>query len=132
MFELFSGDPDRTHRRSIPVLLSTSAHIIVIGVLTAISIIYVSAQLPEVPDMLAFTVSAPTPPAPPPPPPAALPASTQVKPKPMKPVPTASPRAAPVEAPREIVAELHVDSGIPEGAPVELKEEFRAAWLKAL
>ena len=113
MFELFSGDRRRTpHPNSIPVLLSTAAHVIVLGVLLAIPMLYVSAELPKVPDMLAFVVSA-APPPPPPPPPA--PASTPSKPKVNKPVPTVSPRAAPVEAPREIVEETPVDVGSTEG-----------------
>jgi protein TonB len=117
MFELFSGDRRRApHRSSIPVLISTAAHVIVVVVLLAIPILYVSEELPEVPDMLAFVVSAAPPPPPPPPPPPA-PASTPSKPKAIKPVPTVSPRAARVEAPREIVEEAHVDPGNEEGVP---------------
>lgn len=116
MFELFSGDRRRApHRSSIPVLISTAVHVIVLGVLLAIPILYVSAELPEVPDMLAFVVSAAPPPPPPPPPPA--PASTPSKPKEIRRVPTASPRAAPVEAPPEIVEETHLDAGSEEGVP---------------
>ena len=64
MFELFSGDRRRAaHRSTIPVLLSTAAHAILVGILVAIPFVYVAADLPEVPDMLAFVVSA----APPPP-----------------------------------------------------------------
>ena len=117
MFELFSGDRHRApHRSSVPVLISTAAHVVVVGVVLAIPILYVSAELPQVPDMVAFVVStAPSPPPPPPPPPA--PAATPSKPKAIKPVPTASPRAAPVEAPREIVEETPVDTGSADGVP---------------
>jgi protein TonB len=116
MFELFSGDRRRApHRSGIPVLLSTAAHVIVLGVALAIPILYVSAELPQVPDMLAFVVSAAPPPPPPPPPPA--PASTPSMPKALKPVPSVSPRAAPVEVPREIVKETRVDTGSAEGVP---------------
>ena len=115
MFELFSGDRRRApHRSSIPVLISTAAHVIVLGVMLAIPILYVSADLPEIPDMLTFVVSAAPPPPPPPPPPPAAPAATPSKPKVTKPVPT-SPRAAPVEAPREIVEETYVDIASEEG-----------------
>jgi protein TonB len=115
MFELFSGDRRRAPRRSsIPVLVSTAAHVIAVGALLAIPLAYVSAELPRVPDVVTFVVSA-APPPPPPPPPA--PAATPSKPKPIKPVPTPGPRAAPVEAPREIVAETHVDVGSEEGVP---------------
>jgi protein TonB len=115
MFELFSGDRRRApHRSSIPVLISTAAHVIVLGVILAIPILYVSEDLPEIPDMLTFVVSAAPPPPPPPPaPPAAMPS----KPKVTKPVPTTSPRAAPVEAPREIVEETYDDIGSEEGVP---------------
>jgi periplasmic protein TonB len=113
MFELFSGERRRaSHRSTIPVLISTAAHLIVVGILLAISVVYVTTELPQVPDMLAFVASA-APPPPPPPPPA--PASTASKRKVTKPVPTVSPRAAPVEAPPEIVEETHVDTGSEEG-----------------
>jgi protein TonB len=117
MFELLSGDRQRApHRSSIPLIITTAAHVIVVGVTMAIPIVYVSAELPAVPDLLSFVVSEAAPPAPPPPPPPA-PASTPSKPEAIRPVPTVSPRAAPVEAPREIVAETHVDSGSSEGVP---------------
>ena len=117
MFEVFSGDRRRApHRSSIPVLISTAAHVIVLGVMLAIPILYVSEDLPEIPDMLTFVVSAAPPPPPPPPPPAA-PAPTPSKPKVTKPVSTTSPRAAPVEAPREIVEETYDDIGSEEGVP---------------
>jgi protein TonB len=99
------------------VLISTAAHIIVLSVLLAIPILFGSVELPEAPDMLAFVVSAAPPPPPPPPPPAPVPASTSSKPKAIKPVPTVSPRAAPVQAPREIVEETHVDAGSEDGLP---------------
>jgi len=117
MFELFSGDRRRApHRSSIPVLISTAAHVVVLGVMLAIPILYVTEDLPEIPDMLTFVVSAAPPPPPPPPPPAA-PAPTPSKPKVTKPVPTTNPRAAPVEAPREIVEETYDDIGSEEGVP---------------
>ena len=116
MFELFSQDRRRApHRSSIPVLISTAVHVIVLGVVLAIPILYVSEELPEIPDMLTFVVSAAPPPPPPPPPPA--PSSTPSKPKVTKPVPAVGPRAAPVEAPREIVEERPVDTGGEEGVP---------------
>jgi len=118
MFELFSGDRYRApHRSRVPVLISTAAHVVVMIGLLAIPILYVSTELPEVPDMVAFVVSAapPPPPLPPPPPPASTPARST--PKSIKPVSTVNPWAAPVEAPPEIVAEMHVDTGSSEGVP---------------
>src|SRR6478672_12834545 len=116
MFELFSEDRHRApHRSSIPVLISTAAHVVVAGVVLAIPMLYVRAELPRVPDMVAFVVStAPSPPPPPPPPPPA-PAATPSKPKAIAPVPTANPRAAPVEAPREIAEEMPVGTGSTDG-----------------
>ena len=116
MFELFIEDRHRApHRSSVPLLISTAAHVVVVGVVLAVPILYVSAELPRVPDMVAFVVSAVPSPPPPPPPPAF--AATPSKPKKITPVPTSTPRAAPVEAPREIVEEMPVDTGSTEGVP---------------
>jgi protein TonB len=118
MFELFGGDLRRRPRRSsVPVFISTAAHAIVLAAALAIPILYVSAEVPEVPDVLAFVVSTPPPLPPPPPPPPPARASTASKAKPIKPVPVANPRAAPIEAPREIVEEMHVDIGSADGVP---------------
>lgn len=71
--------------------------------------------------MLAFVVSAAPPPPPPPPPPVPVPASASSKSKAIKPVPTVSPRAAPVQAPREIVEETHVDADGEDGVPGDVE-----------
>jgi protein TonB len=111
MFELFREDRrQEPHRNSIPVLISTAAHVIVLAALLAVPILYVSDELPEVPDVLAFVVSA----APPPPPPPA-PASKPSTPKPIRPVPKPSPLAAPVDIPRQIVEEPDVVMASDEG-----------------
>jgi protein TonB len=116
LFELFSADRHRAPRRgTLPVLVSTAVHVIVVGSVLAIPILYVSADVPEVPDVLAFVAAAPPPPPPPPPPPA--PAAKPSTPKAAKPTPVASLRAAPVEAPRAIVAETRVDEAIDDGVP---------------
>ena len=94
------------------MLISTAAHVIVLGVMLAILILYVSEELPEIPDMLTFVVSAAPPPPPPPP---TAPAPMPSKPKVTKPVPTTSPRAARAEPPREIVEETYDDIGSEEG-----------------
>lgn len=85
------------------------------GSVLAIPILYVSADVPEVPDVLAFVAAAPPPP--PPPPPAPAPASRPSKPKAATPTPPLNHRAAPVEAPRALVEETRVDDGIEEGVP---------------
>ena len=118
MFELFSEDRHRApHRSSVPVLISTAAHVVVVGVVLAIPTLYVSTELPRVPDMVAFVVSTAPSPSPPPPPPPPAPAATPSKPKAIAPTPTANHQAAPVEAPRVIVEEMPVDAGSAEGVP---------------
>jgi protein TonB len=118
MFDLISGEHRRVpHRDTVPLLLSIAAHVLVVGAVAAVPLLYVTAELPEVPDMLAFVAAAP-PPSPPPPPPPPPPAAARPKPVP-KPV-AASVRAAPIEPAKEIVAEpIDVDfageEGIPEG-----------------
>lgn len=113
MFKLFSADRRRApHRGSTSVLISTAAHVIVVGLLLAIPTLYVSAELPDVPAMIPFVVS----PAPPPPPPPPAPASTAAKPKVVRPVPTVRPRPSPVATPAEIVEETRVATGA-EGVP---------------
>jgi len=61
MFELFRGDRRQTpHRHGIPVLISTAVHVVGLGVLLAVPLLYVTAGFPEVPGMTAFVVSAAT------------------------------------------------------------------------
>jgi protein TonB len=114
MFELFSGEHRRVpHRDTVPVALSIAVHLLAIGAITAVPLLYVTTQLPDVPHMLAFV--APAPPPPPPPPPAPPPPKAASQPKPVpKPVPTSS-RPVPVEAPKEILQELGADFGSEEG-----------------
>ena len=117
MFELLSGTRRGGARGStVSMLISTAAHAIVVGAVIAGSIVYVSSDLPEVPDVLAFVAPtvAPPPPPPPPPPPAA---KTAPKPKTVKAVrPAVQP--APVTPPSEIADEPeYVDLGSEEGVP---------------
>ena len=72
MFELLSADRRRTPPRgATPLLISTAAHLIALVILLVVPLVYVSTELPPVPDVLAFVVSAaPAPPPPPPPRPA--------------------------------------------------------------
>ena len=72
MFELIAGNARHTPRhQSVPMLVSSAAHVAALGVVVAVSVLVVTEQLPEIPDMIAFVAAAPAPP-PPPPPPAAL------------------------------------------------------------
>jgi protein TonB len=103
MFDLISGEHRRVpHRDTVPLLLSIATHVLVIGAVAAVPLLYVTTEVPEVPDMLAFVAASPLPPSPPPPPP---PPPAAARPKPMpKPVP-ATVRAAPVEPAKEVVAQ---------------------------
>ena len=117
MFELMSGDRPRVPRRdTMPMLISSAAHVIVIGAVAAVPLLYMGAELPQVPQVLAFVATAP-PPSPPPPPPPAPAATTATRPK-TKPVATSRARPVPIEPPVEILAET-VETEIPgeEGLP---------------
>ena len=80
MFELFDADRRRApHGGKTPLLVSTIVHLTVVVVFIVVPLMYVSSDLPPVPDMLAFVVPvAPPPPPPPPPPPAAKSAKPSV------------------------------------------------------
>jgi hypothetical protein len=72
MFELFGSDRRAPQRGKMPLLISTIMHLLVVAVVFIVPIVYMSSDLPPVPDMLAFVVPAATElPAPPPPPPPA-------------------------------------------------------------
>lgn len=120
MFEL-SGDRPRVPRRdTMPMLISSVAHVIVIGSVAAVPLLYMGAELPQVPQVLAFVATAPPPSPPPPPPPPPAPAATKAtRPKP-KPVVTSSARPVPIEPPVEILAEtaeteIPAEEGLPGG-----------------
>lgn len=119
MFELVSADRRRIpHRGSIPLLMSTTAHLIGVGVLVAVPFLYVSAELPHVPDMLTFVVpAAPALPPPPPPPPPAAASTPAPRPNAVNPV-RATSRPAPLVAPVAISQEAELlDVGGEEGVP---------------
>jgi periplasmic protein TonB len=118
MFELISGDrPQVPRRETMPLIISSAVHALVLGAIAAVPLFYMSAVLPEVPDVMAFVVTSPPPPPPPPPPPApaAKKVITQAEAK-----PTNVARAAPIQAPTEIInenlgTEAAVDDGLPGG-----------------
>ena len=117
MFELFGGDRRRApHGEKTPLLISTAAHLILIAVLIIAPLMYVNGDLPEVPDMVAFVVSA-APPAPPPPPPPPR-ASKTAEARVVKSQPPTRVQAAPVEAPTTIPEkEPPIESGTDDGVP---------------
>jgi len=113
MFDLITGEAKHLPRHAtFPILVSTTAQVIVVGLAIAIPILLVADKIPEIPTMMAFVADVPPPPPPPPPPapaapkPAAATATTQV-----------NPAAAPIEAPKEIAAERPSDEGINDGVP---------------
>ena len=115
MFDLISGEHRRVpHRDTVPLFLSIATHVLFLGAVVAVPLLYATTEMPEVPDILAFVAAPPSPPPPPPPPPP----PAAVRPKPVsKPVPTNA-RATPVEPAREIVAEpTEVDVAGEEGVP---------------
>ena len=84
MFKVFDADRrPATSGGKAPLLISTTAHLIVVLALFVAPLMYVSTELPLVPDMLAFVVSG-APPPPPPPPPPAPPAVKSAKPNVVK------------------------------------------------
>jgi periplasmic protein TonB len=116
MFDLITGQTQHMPRRQgVPILISTTAQALVASVILAMPYLYVTAQLPEVPSMMAFVA---TPPPPPPPPPPAAPAKPATEP-----VTRAKPNqlVAPVGAPPEVV---------PEPVTVERNEEFIAGGVE--
>jgi periplasmic protein TonB len=114
MFDLITGQAKHLPRHAtFPILVSTAAQVLVVGSAIAIPILLVVDKMPEIPTMMAFVADVPAPPPPPPPPPA------PAAPKP--PAATAAthvnPAAAPIEPPKEIVAERPSDEGINDGVP---------------
>jgi protein TonB len=118
MFDLIAGR--ETHLPShatVPLLLSTSAQVTVIGAIFALPLLFMTERLPEVPTMMAFVADVPAPPPPPPPPPMAA------KPKPVAAKPEVAARqnqfVAPLEEPAEIATlpddEGGSDTGVPGG-----------------
>ena len=111
MFDLITGRVTHIpHKPAVPILLSTVAQVVVVGLVIVLPWLYITDQLPEPATMMAF-VTAPPPPPPPPPPPAPAP----VRARQPEAVPAPTPGvAAPVEAPPRIA---------PEQAELDLGEE---------
>ena len=110
MFDLITGKATHTpHTPGVPILVSTAAHVVVVGLVIVLPWLYITDQLPEVSTMMAFVVAPPPPPPPPPPAPAPAPAPAR------QPEPTPAPMSgvvAPVESPPQIAPEtLAVDAG---------------------
>jgi periplasmic protein TonB len=108
MFSLIQGTVDRPFhdRKTAPAAVSMLVHVTVLGLVFAVPFLYVTKQLPQVPEVMAFVAGAEaTAPAPPPPPPPSPAAKTIQTPVFTKNVVMASPSVAPIEAPTEIRSE---------------------------
>jgi protein TonB len=113
MFDLVTGKARHLPRNpALPIVLSTAAQVIVLGLVVAIPVLFVTEQLPQMPTMMAFVAAPPTPPPPPPPPPA--PAPARVEKPPVRPAAAAEAPAFPIEAPSEVA---------PEPAEVAVRDE---------
>ncbi len=100
MFDLITGHATHTPRnQTVPILVATAAHVVVVGLLVVLPLLYISDQLPEMPTMMAFVAAPPAPPPPPPPPMAA------------KKAPATPPRAAP-PAPGQLVAPVEAPPSV--------------------
>jgi protein TonB len=111
MFDLITGKAAHLpHKPAVPILLSSAAQMVVMGLMIVLPWLYVTDQLPEVSTMMAF-VTAPPPPSPPPPPPPPAHAPAKTPSAAPEPVPTSG-EVAPVEVPPQVVPEaLAADLG---------------------
>jgi protein TonB len=119
MFDVISRDKEGVpHRGRVPLVISTALHLLAIGTVTAVSLVYVGTQLPRIPETLVF-VTAVAPP-PPPPPAAAAPATDRKVTRPQrtaKPVPIVA-HAVQLEPANQIVPSSDdAESGTEEGVP---------------
>jgi protein TonB len=124
MFDLITGrEKHLPSHATLPIVTSTVAQVIVVGLVVMVPMLFVTDRLPEVPTMMAFVAAAPTPPPPPPPP---APAAAAKKPKPTPPSAAPVDRAeflAPIEEPSEITqlpsdeGEIGVPGGVEGGIP---------------
>ena len=113
MFDLVAGKVQRPlqDRKILPTLVSIAGHVVVVTAVV-LPLLYVTNQLPQLPNMMAFVAEpAPLPPPPAPPPSPALP-QQQAAPAASRPttqeVPAPRVAAPPVEAPPAVVQEADV------------------------
>ncbi len=115
MFDLITGQAAHIPSRpTVPVLLSMAGQVLVVGTAIAVSTLWLSDTLPEIPTMMAFVAAAPAPPPPPPPPP---PAAAMKKAQPSRPAPTPDAFAAPITPPERIEPGVGEGEGFDEGVP---------------
>jgi protein TonB len=104
MFDVFEERP-RQSRSTAPLVISIVGHVVMVGLVVVIPLLYATDNLPKVPTMMAFVASMPAATPPPPPPPPAPPTKAAEREAQPKQLP-ANAFAAPVEAPAEIRPEL--------------------------
>jgi hypothetical protein len=55
MFDLISGEHRRVpHRDTVPLFLSIATHVLLLGAVAAVPLLYATTEMPEVPDMLVL------------------------------------------------------------------------------
>ena len=115
MFDLIAGQATHIPQRPVlPLVISTTVQAVLLAVVVAVPLLFMTQHVPQLPTMMAF-VAAPPPPPPPPPPPAA---ARQSEPTPAKPAPTTTGvEPIPFEAPSRIEPEAiaAIDDGVPGG-----------------
>jgi periplasmic protein TonB len=104
MFDLVLGKIERPYRKRSTGATTASVfgHVVVIGTVVVLPLLFATEHLPKVPVMMAFVAPPAAPPPPPPPPPA--PASAKTRPAAAAPSST-NPNAAPLEVPTQIKPE---------------------------
>lgn len=117
MFELVERNRKASAHRFATIALSMLVHVVVVGALIIVPLLYVSSDLPKPNDIIAvFSAPAPAPvPPPPPPPPAAAPQPRSVG-------TTGQQNLAPVAPPNEITQAPdppppNPEQGVPGGVP---------------
>ena len=115
MFDLVTGEARHLPRHAtLPIMMSTTAQVFVVGAAIAIPLLLVADKIPEIPTMMAFVAAPPPPPPPPPPPAPAQPKPTEARPTPSV---ATNEAAAPVEAPTAIAEARPDDEGADVGVP---------------
>jgi protein TonB len=114
MFDLITGRTEHIPSTpALPLFISVTVQAAVVGGLLAVSMLWVTGTLPEIPTMMAFVAEPPAAPLPPPPP---APAVKKTPPTVKRDVPATS-IAAPVEVPTSIEPEPADEEGFEEGVP---------------
>jgi protein TonB len=114
MFETISRrEGSRPVRRFATVAASAVAHGVVLVVVVALPLLYMTDTLPSPPDMLTFVVPAAAPPPPPPPPTAPSPQPVRTAPRKSTPAPQPAPLVAQEPAPVELPGEIRPEIDLP-------------------